>query len=385
MRGVSYLSILLFLLLLSCRSEQHNEVPVVAHNIAVKAPLTKAQKDLALQIENHFKKICGSGSFSGAVLVAEGEKIIFKDACGFADYRTKKELSVYSTFQLASVSKMFTAAAIMLLHRDGWLHYDSLVKTYIPDFPYPDVTVRHLLHHRSGLPHYMFFSDDKWPRDIPMNNLQMHCLLEEHKPSAGARAGKKFRYENSNYAYLALLVEYLSGKPFERFLRDRIFEPLGMHDTKIYNASKETDIPGMTKGHHGRRPIDETANHINGVVGDKGVYSTVDDLMKYNLALFGETLFTKEELEEAFSPGSPELMGKDNYGFGWRISSFEPDKMVFHYGWWNGYKTCFMRFLNSKRCIIVLTNRDKRLTLPREIMQYWWREAMPSEDNSLSP
>jgi CubicO group peptidase (beta-lactamase class C family) len=272
----------------------------------------------------------------------------------------------------------------MLLKAEGKLHYDTLVSTYIPDFPYPGITVRHLLNHRSGLPTYMYLGDQLRNPENPFDNMQMHCMLEQHKPFAYAKPNKKFKYENSNYAYLALLVEYRSGMSFPIFLRDKIFEPLGMHDTRVFNAINPPDIPGTTRGHVGPRKmgVDECLNYLNGVVGDKGVYSTLGDLYKFDRALYSGKLLDEKTLEEAFFPGSPEVHpGKDNYGFGWRLSPFEQDKMVFHYGWWNGYKTCFMRFLKSERVIIALTNTDRRLLLPKEIVEFWWGLAPSGEES----
>lgn len=367
--------VLLFFICSACSGETPVSVNLNPEAPDSIIPLTPEQQKLSMRLERHFRNLCKTGAFNGAVLVAEKGKVIFRDACGFANFKSREPLTPYSVFQLASVSKMFTAAGIMLLEREGKLNYDSLVCTYIPDFPYPGVTVRHLLNHRSGLPKYMYVSDEKWDRNCNFDNLEMHCMLEEYKPAAFARPGVRFQYENSNYAYLALLVEYLSGQPFELFLRDRIFEPLGMHDTRVYSTITRPDIPAMTKGHIGpkHQPVDETENYINGVVGDKGVYSTIDDLFKFDRALYSEILFDRISLRQAFSPGSPEIPAtRDNYGFGWRISPFAADNMVFHYGWWNGYKTCFMRFLNTERTIIVLTNRDRKLLLPREIMEFWW-------------
>jgi CubicO group peptidase (beta-lactamase class C family) len=316
-------------------------------------------------------------AFNGVVLVADYGNIIYKKAYGFSNFKSKEKLNEHSVFQLASVSKMFTAAAILKLYENNKLKLDDTIKHYLPSFPYTRVTIRHLLNHRSGLPRYMVISDEFWPRDTMMNNEDMHQLMSFHCPEPYYPPDTRFNYQNSNYAYLALLVERISGKSFGNYCRDVIFEPLKMYDTKVFHGKDSTDIPGEVTGHiYGRpRPLNPYENYINGVVGDKGVYSSVFDLLKFDQALYDQQFFPDSIISEMFAPGSPEKKNtRDNYGFGWRTSSFEKDKMVFHYGWWNGFKSCFMRFTQSRKTIIVLTNRDRSLTLPKEIQNILFEE-----------
>ncbi|MBD79070.1 MAG: serine hydrolase [Crocinitomicaceae bacterium] len=319
------------------------------------------------------------GLFNGVVLVADYGNVIYVNSNGYANYKRKEKLNDYSVFQLASVSKMFTATAIMLLKQSGQLSFDDTVTNYLPLFPYKDVTIRNLLNHRSGIPRYMVVSDEFWPRDTMMTNEEMHDLMVAHCPEPYYPSNYKFNYQNSNYAYLALIVEKVSNSTFQTFCRDSIFEPLEMYDTRVFNGKDSADIPCSVTGHIYRRPRSVNAynNYINGVVGDKGVYSSVYDLLKFDQALYDKSFIADSILEEAFAPGSPEKKSnRVNYGFGWRISPFEKDRLVFHYGWWNGFKTCFMRYLNSRRTIIVLTNRDRSLTLPKKIQEILFEEEV---------
>ncbi|UTW64045.1 beta-lactamase family protein [bacterium SCSIO 12741] len=322
------------------------------------------------KIEREVEQQIRAGRFHGVVLVAQNGHVWYSKAAGKAHRRKKAKIDEYSVFQLASVSKMFTATAIMLLEQDGKLNYDDTVTQHLISFPYEGVTIRNLLNHRSGLPRYMVTSDQYWPRDTMMSNQQMHNLMVAHCPDPYYPPDHRFNYQNSNYAYLGLLVEKISGQSLPDFLRDRVFEPLEMNDTKVYSGAEDSDIPAAVWGHirRGRRPMDPGENYINGVFGDKGVYSNVYDLLKFDQALYDTVLLKPTTIQEAFKPGSPEIKeGRDNYGFGWRISAFEKDDLVYHYGWWNGFKTCVMRFQNKRYTIIALTNTDHSLTLPKRI------------------
>lgn len=332
--------------------------------------ITPELEPIVKKIDKLVSKKIKARAFNGVVLVADYGNIIYKKANGFANFKTKEKLNEHSVFQLASVSKMFTATAILKLYQQGKLNISDTVKHYIPDFPYSQVTIQHLMNHTSGLPRYMVLTDEHWPRDTMMNNEEMHQLMAYHCPDPYYPPNYRFNYQNSNYAYLALLVERISGKKFGNFCRDEIFEPLEMYDTKVFAGKDSTDITGAVMGHLYRKPrvISPYENYINGVVGDKGVYSSVFDLLKFDQALYNQKLFPDSILNLAFTPGYTfKNKKRDGYGFGWRISTFDKDSLVYHYGWWNGFKSCFMRFRKSRRTIIVLTNRDRSLSLPKEI------------------
>lgn len=340
--------------------------------------LNERQKTLAGQIDRLVKKRHKQGLFNGSILVAEHGLPIYLNALGFSNYKTKDSLTVFTPFQLASVSKMFTATAILLLEQQGLLSTLDTVQSILPVFPYKNLTIHHLLTHRSGLPRYMVISDEFWPRDTMLTNEDMHLLMSYHCPESYFKPNTRFNYQNSNYAYLALIVERVSGQPFDRYVRDHIFEPLGMFDSKVYSGSKYSDIPAAATGHIYRRPrtIYPEENYINGVVGDKGVYSTVLDLLKFDQALYTDTFLTALSKEKAFFPYSKfKNRKRDSYGYGWRIHTDPQHPNVYHYGWWNGFKTCFIRYTKDKYTIIVLTNRDRKLGLPKEIQKLLFEES----------
>ncbi len=360
----------------SCTSGTETQIP----ELQVKQPdtkLTSAQKRLAQSIDSLVSRRFKQGIFNGVVLVAEYGLPIYTKAFGYANFKTKDSLNSHSVFQLASVSKMFTATSILLLQQRGYLSIEDSVKDIIPDFPFEGLTIRHLLTHRSGLPRYMVVTDEHWPRDSMMTNENMHTVMKAHTPKKYFSPDFRFNYQNTNYAYLALIVERVSGKSFDTFVRDNIFEPLDMYDSKVYSGKKQPDIPGSVVGHIYRRPrvILPEENYINGVTGDKGVYSSVHDLLKFDQALYTDTFLTANSKKLMFHPWTRwKRIQKDSYGFGFRISTFKGDNLVYHYGWWNGFKTAFMRYLDKKRTIIILTNRDRRLTLAKELQTLLYPE-----------
>lgn len=308
------------------------------------------------------------GGFNGCVLYGEKGRLVFKKAYGYDNFKLKTRLTTASAFQLASVSKMFTAMSIMILKEEGLLDYDDSVRKYIPELPYPGVTVRNLLNHRSGIPDYMHFSDEYWDQAAPMTNEDMVRVMKENAPPRFFTPGSGFDYCNSNYALLASVVERITGKPFDEFVKENIFEPVGMSHSFIYKLKPGEPIPETVpvgvSGHHGGRslPRVEPNFYQNGIVGDKGVYSTVEDLFKWDQALYNGLLVNDETLQEAYRAGSPKFSPwHDNYGFGWRIKGNRV-KTVFHYGWWKGFRTYFIRDLYQEKTIIVLTNTTRPLS-----------------------
>lgn len=311
---------------------------------------------------------------NGVVLYAEQGEVVYEKAFGWRDLskRHKDSLRVDDAFQLSSDSKMFTAEAIMLLKADGKLDYDDEVRKYIPEFPYEGVTIRHLLHHRSGLPRYDSMADEFWPdRKKPFSNEALIKMLVEQKPEPYGTPGGGYFYNNINYALLASVVERVSGQHFEDFMRERIFEPCGMKHSYIYSMRNDTAVslymPIDVHGHDMYRsgPVKAQNDYLNGVMGDKIMFSTVEDLYKYNLALDASLLMPDSIQNEAFVPGSPNWKNDENYGFGWRMSKEHPDT-YFHFGWWKGYRSLIVREVAHRRFLVILTNTT--ILIPSDVI-----------------
>lgn len=317
------------------------------------------------QAERAFAEMSKNQGLNGTVLYAEGGRVLFRKAFGWRRLNQRKEpIQIDDQFQLASVSKMFTAEAVMLLHAQGKLDYDDPLTKYIPEFPYEGITIRHLLNHRSGLSRYETLADEHWPdRGVPMNNEDVIDLFCKYKPEPYNKPDATFHYTNVNYVLLASVVERITGQHFEDFMAKQVFEPLGMNHSYIYslrgvNRIKtyvETAVQGHDLFKSGARRAQE--DYLNGVVGDKVMFSTVDDLYRFSVALDNNSFLPENIQQEAFVPGSLEWKRGENYGFGWRMSEKHPNT-VFHFGWWKGYRTFFIRFVGKGRTLIVLTNTD---------------------------
>ncbi len=321
----------------------------------------------AKEIDRKFQRLVKLTGFNGTVLYAEKGRIVLKKAYGYKNVRRKRDsLSTSDVFQLASVSKMFTAMAIMVLKNDGKLDYDDSLRMYLPEFPYNGVTIRMLLTHRSGLPRYMSIAQDHWEnKKIPLTNDDVIDLFVAYHPDRYFKPNTGFHYCNTNYALLANIVEKVSGMHFEDFMTERIFKPLGMDSSFVYNMRGDTAVslyveegtPGYY--HRGWRWREMTNDYLNGVMGDKNVYTSVDDLYKYDQALDHFTLLPDSVLREAFKPGNPKYWRRrNNYGFGWRIKD-GMDSTVYHFGWWKGFRTFYIRDMEHHKTLIVLTNKDK--------------------------
>jgi CubicO group peptidase (beta-lactamase class C family) len=312
-----------------------------------------------------FTEMRKNQGLNGVVLYAEGGQVIYKKAFGWRNLVQQKDsLRIDDQFQLASVSKMFTAEAIMLLYSKGKLNYEDDITKYIPEFPYQGITIRHLLNHRSGLSRYETLADEHWrDRGVPVNNEDVISLYVEHKPAPYNLPDITFHYTNVNYALLASIIERVTKQHFEDFMKEQIFKPIGMDHSYIYSMRDvqrlttyvDTEVQGHDLLKNGARRSQD--DYLNGVLGDKMMYSTVEDLYRFNLALEYDLFLPDSIQQEAFKPGSQEWKKGDNYGFGWRMSEKHPGT-VFHFGWWKGYRSFFIRDLEKRRVLIVLTNTD---------------------------
>ena len=349
----------------SCKGRHHGPVPELnVDGLFVDLGKAKVERRAAMA-ERAFDEMYKSQNLNGVVLYAEGEQVLFKKAYGWRNLvKQKDSIRLDDQFQLASVSKMFTAEAVMLLYSRGLLDYDDDITKYLPEFPYQGITIRNLLNHRSGLSRYETLADERWPdRGVPVGNDDIIKLYAEYKPDPYNLPDVTFHYTNVNYALLASIVEKVSGQHFEDFMREQVFLPLGMEHSYIYSLREvdriktyvDTDVQGHDLLRKGARRAQD--DYLNGVLGDKGMYSTVEDLYRFRVAIeYG--LFLPDSIQqEAFVPGSPGWKKGENYGFGWRMNEKHPG-VLFHFGWWKGYRSFFIRDLAKRRTLIVLTNTD---------------------------
>ena len=351
-----------------CGRRCSHEVPVVNVD-SLFIDMNKAMvAQRTQQADKVFTGLSRNG-LNGVVLYAEQGELVYEEAFGWRDLnkRHKDSIRIDDAFQLSSDSKMFTAEAIMLLKADGKLDYDDDIRKYIPEIPYAGVTIRHLLTHCSGLPRYDSMADEFWPdRKKPFSNEALIAMLAEKTPDPYGTPGGGYFYNNINYALLASVVERASGQHFEDFMRERIFEPCGMTHSYIYSMRDDTTVslymPVEVHGHDVYRsgPVKAQNDYLNGVMGDKIMFSTVEDLYRYNQALDQALLLPDSLQREAFMPGSPKWKNDENYGFGWRMSKEHPDA-YFHFGWWKGYRSLIVRDVAHRRFLAILTNTTVQL------------------------
>ncbi len=340
----------------------HVTTKKVRDTVAVKLPkikkdsviFTPLEKFEAQSADSFFNVLATRARFNGSALVAHEGKILYQRQFGFADFKTKEMLTDTSEFQLGSVSKQFTAVSIMMLKEKGLLNYDDSICKFFPDFPYKGVTIRMCLDHRSGLPNYMFTcSAECRDQSTLIDNQQVMQMLAEYKPQCYFKPNKLFNYCNTNYAVLAAVVEKVSGLNFADFARKNIFEPCKMTRTFIYDKY-DTVVPNKLTGYNaGYRKAG--TDFLDGVAGDKGVYSTVTDLLKWDQALYSDKLVSQATLKDAYTPKT-RWMSNHSYGFGWHLMYFDNDTIVYHGGWWHGFNCDFIRDIKKKTTIIVLSN-----------------------------
>ncbi len=308
------------------------------------------------QLDCYFEEKVKLQGFNASVLIAYKGTPIFERYYGYKNYHTSEKLTPRSTFQIASTTKTFTSAAILLLVQQNMLHLDDTIDQFFPKFPYQGITIRMLLNHRSGLPNYLNFSEIYWKnKKAFMHNSDVLTMLYKYKPKALNAPDTHFRYNNTNYVLLALIVEKVSGMPFCDFTHQNIFIPLGMSDSWYYDPLSVRK--SATKGYKGSRWVEDEIVYTDGVIGDKGIYSTVRDLYKWDQALSSGRFIKPELLGLAYTPQSFEKAGNKNYGLGWRMTD-QPDgtRLIYHNGWWHSYNSVFNRKIGDNTTVIILSS-----------------------------
>lgn len=311
------------------------------------------------RIDSLFTDLVKTRNYNGGLLVARNGLIVYENVYGYSNYERRDSLHIHSRFQIASVSKSFTALAVVMLHERGLLNYTDSIQQFFPDFPYSGITVWHLLTHRSGLGNYMYFCETLTDRRTPITNRDVLRLMVEHRPKPYMKPDVQFDYCNTNYALLALIVEKVSGQPFAAFVKENIFEPAGMKRSFIFDKTKENPHEAVSTGYHFPW-LEAYHTYQDGVVGDKGIYTTLEDLFRFDQALYSELLVKKESRALIFSPANPDLE-HTNYGFGWRLRQLDNEtQMVFHTGWWRGFNSLLLRIPEKRITIIMLANKRTR-------------------------
>ncbi len=298
--------------------------------------------------------------------MADQGEILFGKAIGQRSFEENIPLEVGDIFEMASVSKQFTAMMIMISKEKGLLNFDDSVSHFL-EIPYKGITIRHLLTHTSGLPDYQAIMDEHWDKSKAAGNPDILEYLTKYAPPKVFEPGEKYEYSNTGYVLLASIVEKATGRDFVELSKEWIFDPLGMRNTAIRTLDEKAKVPNFAAGHL----KDENGNYVNAnkfrssdytlwLGNRKGpgrVSSNAQDLLIWDQALYSDRLVSKKTLEEAFAPFKLNDGTRSYYGFGWEIEPKSPyGKMVMHTGDNPGYKTIIVRFIEENKTIIILNN-----------------------------
>ena len=373
MRYLKHTIFLFFILYItiSCSDNNDNNKTLASEGIhdSVSIPDTLSEflenihaREKAKAFNKYFKHLNRAGIFNGNVLIAQKGVVIFENSYGYSDIRKRKKLSLDDRFQIASVSKQFTAISILQLYEKGKLDLKDTIQKFIPDFPYKGITIHMLLIHKSGLPNYIYLCDKNFHNKdtgAVTNDEAIDCLIK-YKPPRYYRPGQRFDYSNTGYMVLASIVERISKMPFEDYLQKHVFNPLSMQNTFVYKKGKTILPPNIATGYKYRRTPAEDI-FLNGVVGDKGIYTTVEDLYKWDQGLYNNKIINDTILNLAFQPMGKRKWAHKNYGYGWRMyNSKKAGKILYHAGWWYGYQSLLVRVQKDTTTIVVLRNKKTK-------------------------
>jgi len=312
------------------------------------------------------------GLSTGNILVYEKGEIVFQSSNGLRTIDPIDSLTLNSQFRLASVSKQFTSVAVMKLKQEGKLDYNQKVSSILNDFPHDNITIKHLLQHTSGIADYIkiisqnYVPQNSTKRDILGNN-EILDIFYNSNPKLKFQPGEKYEYSNTGYLVLASIVEEVSKQHFREFLKENIFDPLNMNNTLLYSYKEgyDSDVPNRVFGYSLNEEKDgyelNDYHIVNDVRGDGGIYSTINDLFKWNMALLDYKVVPKKLLDEAWRVGTLNNGEDFGYGYGWVIGERTKPKSVFHSGGWVGFVTYLYNEIDTKSGYVILTNDSSRV------------------------
>ncbi|WP_369618631.1 serine hydrolase domain-containing protein [Flavobacterium sp. CFS9] len=318
---------------------------------------------VAGRINHFYNKNWPNNTMNGSFLVARNGQIIFERYNGFANKNEGTKITAETPVQIASVSKVLTATAVLKLVNAGKIDLDQKVNTILKTFPYEDCTIRMLLDHRTGMRNYAYFTDrDKsvWDRHNQLTNKDILDILATKNIGLESRTGTRFSYCNTNYAMLALIIEKITGLTYKEAMHQMIFKPLGMKHTYVFDDDKDRKkIVPSYKGNG----VEIGFDYLDNVYGDKNIFSTVRDLLKFDRARNSPDFLKPALLKQVYTGYSNERKGTKNYGLGIRMINWETGQnFYFHNGWWHGNTSSYITLMKEHVTIIALSNKMTRNT-----------------------
>ncbi|MEO7310150.1 MAG: serine hydrolase [Chitinophagaceae bacterium] len=336
------------LMALSCKSNEQKAQPQM--------PADEVKR-LGDSIQQYMDTLLNSAGFSGGILVAKNDSILYEHYQGFSDAAKATAINDTTPFHVASTSKTFTSTAILQLIHQGKLQLTDKVQQFYPGFPYPDITIKNLLSHTSGLQNYAyFFPKFGWNKKKTATNEDVLDLIISKKPPLTHPTGSKFEYCNTNFVLLALIVEQISGQAFPEYVREKIFEPAGMTHSFILSINDTAKYLPSFKANGAIYNFE----YVDAIYGDKNVYTTCRDLMAYDKAIRNHLVLDSASYNMAWTPQQRDTHYHDTteyYGLGWRLKVWPGgNKIVYHNGWWHGNNSIFQRLYQDTAVIIVTGN-----------------------------
>ena len=354
------------LILTSCKKEHKKEKLNEGNKETVSFPVAFPElKDIEIkqfkeEIHSFYTSKINLDDFSGSFLVAKNGQILFENYVGFSNYKEKSTITENTPLHLASISKVLTASVILRMVDENKISLEDSFQKYFPKFPFEKITIRTLLNHRSGLPNYAYFTDNDsiWDKSKTLKNSDVLDLLCTKEIPLDFTPNTKFSYCNTNYALLAILIEEVSKMSFPIAMQKLLFEPLQMKNTFVFELEKQKDSVSQSyKSTWERIPYD----HLDAIYGDKNIYSTPQDLLKFDIATYSDKFYSNKLRSEIFKGYSYERPGVKNYGLGIRLNEWDDNPTLFyHNGWWHGNTTSYTTLKNEKVCIIALSNKYTR-------------------------
>lgn len=354
------------------------------------AQLTFGQ-DRVQKIDSLLNSLYVAKKINGNFLIAEKGNVIYKKSFGLANEETQEQLNENSIFELASVSKQFTAMAIAILQEKGKLSIEDKMSKFIPELAfYDNITIKNLVHHTSGLPDYMDLMETRFDKSKIATNKDIIALFAKEQPKLLFDTNTKWEYSNTGYALLASIIEKASGMSYGDYLQKAIFTPLKMTNTFVYTRryapKKVTNYAyGYVYSDDLKKQVlpDDLAETkmvvwLDGIVGDGTVNSTVNDLLLWDRALYTNTLLSKNGMEQVFTAGTLADGSATKYGFGWMLEN-HPDfgKTTSHSGGWPGYKTFMERHVDNDKTIIILFNHEQVTNPIKSIRSILYNKPLP--------
>jgi CubicO group peptidase (beta-lactamase class C family) len=361
----AFFFLLIIFSLSSCEQASTVQANIESEEISTLELLIKppavSEEDLTY-LKTHFDRFIKKRRFNGSIVIAKNNEIIYDTTLGYANIRRRIPLEDTSAIQLASITKPITSAVILSLIQEEKLSLKDTVTTFLPRLPdnYKKITIQMLLSHQSGLTQYYYYCDHVLEnKECVVSNDSLIEIINCHNPGFAGRPGRRFNYCNTNFALLASVAEHVEGKSFHEIVEERIIEPIGMKNSFLLDLSKDTLPANLVYGNNEWNKVMEF-DYLDGIVGDKGFFSTAHDLLLFDKYFFSCLMLNDSMLRAAFEPQVKIKNNGNSYGLGWRLR-FDDNlcKIIYHPGWWRGNRHLYFKIPSKDYTVIMLSNSLK--------------------------